>query len=69
MQNMILDCVSRCDEDETELEFTVQGRKVIGVFPAENNTAIYQQIKQILINTYLNKIYLKWAFFDTFCVV
>lgn len=56
MQNMILDCVSRCDKDETELEFTVQGRKVIGVFPAENNTAIYQQIKQILINTYLNKI-------------
>lgn len=52
---MVMNYITRCDREETEVDFTVQGRKVVGIFPNRDNSDIYQQIKQILVNTYLGK--------------
>lgn len=56
MKNVVLNYVTRCDKEETEVEFTVQGRKVTGVFPSRDNTSIYQKIKHILVNAYMGNL-------------
>lgn len=52
---MVMNYITRCDKEETEVEFTVQGRKVVGIFPTGDNSDIYQQLKRILVNTYMNE--------------
>lgn len=55
MSSMVMERINRCDKEETEVEFTVQGRKVIGIFPTGDNFDIYQQIKHMLINSYMKE--------------
>ena len=45
---MVMNYITRCDTEETEIEFTVQGRKVVGIFPTGDNSGIYQYLKRIL---------------------
>lgn len=52
---MVINYITRCDKEETEIEFTVQGRKVVGIFPTEDNSNIYQHLKRILVNAYIDK--------------
>ena len=52
---MVMNYITRCDKEETEVEFTVQGRKVVGIFPTGDNSDIYQRLKQILVNTYMKQ--------------
>ena len=49
MEKIIFNRVTRCDEKETELELTVRGHKVTGLFPATPKPGIYRSIKSILI--------------------
>ncbi len=49
MENITLNRVTRCDESETELELTVRGHKVTGLFPATSKPEVYRSIKSILI--------------------
>lgn len=60
---MVMNYITRCDKEETEVEFTVQGRKVVGIFPTGDNSDIYQQLKRILVNTYMNKNCVKMRVF------
>lgn len=53
MEKVILNEVTRCDRDTTEIQFTVRGRKVTALFPATSNTRAYLHIKRILIGVYL----------------
>ncbi|BFK68231.1 hypothetical protein I3000191B1_15550 [Flavonifractor plautii] len=53
--DMVMNYITRCDTEETEIEFTVQGRKVVGIFPTGDNSGIYQYLKRILVNTYIDK--------------
>lgn len=53
MDKIILSGVTRCDMDETEVEFIVRGHKVTGLFPTTPKSGIYGTIKSILIDTYL----------------
>lgn len=59
---MVMNYITRCDTEETEIEFTVQGRKVVGIFPTGDNSGIYQYLKRILVNTYIDKTMLKRIF-------
>lgn len=52
---MVMNYITRCDKEETEVEFTVQGRKVVGIFPTGDNSDIYEQLKRILVNTYMKQ--------------
>ena len=52
---MVMNYITRCDKEETEIEFTVQGRKVVGIFPTEDNSNIYQHLERILVNAYIEK--------------
>ncbi len=49
MENITLNRVARCDENETELELTVRGHKVTGLFPATSKPEVYRSIKSILM--------------------
>lgn len=53
----MLNRVTRCDEKETELEFTVRGHKVTGLFPATPKPEIYHSIKSILMGTYTSSVF------------
>lgn len=53
MEKITLNGVTRCDVDETELEFTVRGRKVTGLFPTTPKCGLYRSIRSILIDTYI----------------
>lgn len=53
MEKITLNGVIRCDIDETELEFTVRGRKVTGLFPTTPKCGLYRSIRSILIDTYI----------------
>ena len=55
MSSMVMERINRCDKEETEVEFTVQGRKVIGIFPTGDNFDMYQQIQHMLINSYMKE--------------
>lgn len=57
MEKIILNRVTRCDEKETELEFTIRGHKVTGLFPATPKPEIYHSIKSILMGNYANGIF------------
>ena len=48
MEKIILNGVLRSDNDETELELTVQGRRVTALFPAAPKNDVYRSIKSIL---------------------
>lgn len=53
MEKIILNEVTKCDMDETELEFTVRGHKVTGLFPVTPKCGIYRSIRGILIDAYI----------------
>lgn len=54
MEKIILNKVIRSDRDGTEIEFIVRGHRVIGLFPATPKSGIYQHIKRILIDSYVD---------------
>lgn len=45
MEKIILNDVTRCDMDETELEFIVRSHKVTGLFPITPKCRIYHSIR------------------------
>lgn len=53
MEKIVLNKVIRCDKDETEVEFIVRGHRVIGLFPATPKLGVYQNIRSILIASYI----------------
>jgi len=53
MEKIILSGVTRCNENETELEFIVRGHKVTGLFPATPKSGVYNSIKSILVGAYI----------------
>ena len=57
MQKIILSGVTRCDGDETELEFMVRGHKVTGLFPTTPKSGVYNSIKSILVGAYMGNIF------------
>ena len=59
MEKIILNRVTRCDENETELEFTVRGHKVTGLFPADPKPDVYHSIRNVLMNTYANNNFIQ----------
>ena len=56
MEKVIMNCIERCDEAGTQVEFTVRGHKVTAIFAAESNQQIYGQIKHILADAYIKHI-------------
>lgn len=59
MEKIILNRVMRCDETETELELTVRGHKVTGLFPATPKPGIYRSIKDILMGACINNNFIE----------
>lgn len=59
MEKIILNGVTRCNENETELEFTVRGHKVTGLFPAAPKSGVYSSIKSSLIGAYMGIIFME----------
>ena len=53
MEKIILNKVTRCDADETEVEFTVRGCKVTGLFPTTPKSGVYLTVKHILVDAYI----------------
>ena len=53
MEKVTLNQIIRCDTDETEVAFTINGRKIIGIFPTIEKPETYTSIKKVLINTYI----------------
>lgn len=53
MDKITVNAITRHDINETELEFTVRGHKVTGLFPATPKCGIYRSIRNILIDTYI----------------
>ena len=56
MEKIILNKVIRSDQDSTEIEFIVRGHKVVGLFPATPKSGIYQHIRGVLIDSYIETI-------------
>ena len=59
MEKIIFNRVMRCDESETELEFTVRGHKVTGLFPVIPKPGVYRSIKGILMGTCINNNFIE----------
>ena len=57
MQEIIIDpCLEKDSEGNPTLRMLVQGREVLAVFSSEKNSTIGAQLKQTLLDSYLNGI-------------
>lgn len=57
MQEIIIDpCLEKDSEGNPALRMLVQGREVLAVFSSEKNSTIGAQLKQTLLDSYLNGI-------------
>ena len=57
MKEIILDpCLEKDNEGNPMMRMLVQGREVLAVFSSEKNSTIGAQLKQTLLDSYLNGI-------------
>lgn len=57
MQEIIIDpCLEKDNEGNPMMRMLVQGREVLAVFSSEKNSTIGAQLKQTLLDSYLNGI-------------
>lgn len=57
MKEIIIDpCLEKDNEGNPMMRMLVQGREVLAVFSSEKNSTIGAQLKQTLLDSYLNGI-------------
>lgn len=56
MKNIVLGSIVPSDGGETAMHITVRGCEVLALFPTEANPQVFQQIRQVLMETCLSNI-------------